>query len=64
MELVLTFEAPYPLILRRPPYPSSPKSREALEIHIKELLELQVIRKVGHNEQVDITTPVMIAWHN
>jgi hypothetical protein len=64
MKLELTFQRPYPPLLRRFPYPSSPKSREALETHIKELLELNVIRKVGHNEQVEITTPVMIAWHN
>ncbi|KAI7942667.1 hypothetical protein MJO28_012694 [Puccinia striiformis f. sp. tritici] len=64
MKLDLTVSSPYPPILRRPPYPSSPKSREALTTHIQELLDLKVIRKVGHNEQVDITTPVIIAWHN
>ncbi|KAI7935554.1 hypothetical protein MJO28_016425 [Puccinia striiformis f. sp. tritici] len=62
--LELTCQSPYPPALRRAPYPSSPKSRVALETHIKELLELKVIRKVGHNEQVEITTPVIIAWHN
>ncbi|POW23151.1 hypothetical protein PSHT_00455 [Puccinia striiformis] len=62
--LELTCQSPYPPALRRAPYPSSPKSRAALETHIKELLELKVIRKVGHNEQVEITTPVIIAWHN
>ena len=51
-------------ILKCSPYPSSHKSKEALEVHIKELLDLQVIRKVGHNEQVEITTPVIISWHN
>ncbi|KAI7951607.1 hypothetical protein MJO28_007291 [Puccinia striiformis f. sp. tritici] len=64
MEIELTVQAPYPPLLRRPPYPSSPKSREALSAHIQELLDLKVLRKVGHNEQVDITTPVIIAWHN
>ncbi|KAI7959261.1 hypothetical protein MJO28_003052 [Puccinia striiformis f. sp. tritici] len=64
MKLELTVSSPYPPILRRPPYPSSPKSREALTTHIQELLDLKVIRKVGHNEQVDITIPVIIAWHN
>ncbi|MBW0522577.1 hypothetical protein O181_062292 [Austropuccinia psidii MF-1] len=39
-------------------------SREALEVHIKELLDLGVIRKVGHNEEVEITTPVIVTWHN
>ncbi|MBW0542087.1 hypothetical protein O181_081802 [Austropuccinia psidii MF-1] len=54
----------YPTLFRRPAYPVSPKSREALDIHIKELLDLGVIRKVGHNEEVEITTPVIVAWHN
>ncbi|MBW0543812.1 hypothetical protein O181_083527 [Austropuccinia psidii MF-1] len=55
---------PYPPLLRRPAYQASAKSREALEVHIKELLDLGVIRKVGHNEEVAITTPVIVAWHN
>ncbi|MBW0584242.1 hypothetical protein O181_123957, partial [Austropuccinia psidii MF-1] len=54
----------YPPLLRGPSYPASTKSREALETHIKELLDLGVIRKVGHNEEVEITTPVIVAWHN
>ncbi|MBW0523006.1 hypothetical protein O181_062721 [Austropuccinia psidii MF-1] len=63
-DIILDIERPYPPFLRRPAYPASPKSREALEIHIKELLDLGVIRKVGHNEEVEITTPVIVAWHN
>ncbi|MBW0572060.1 hypothetical protein O181_111775 [Austropuccinia psidii MF-1] len=59
---ILNIERHYPPLLRRPAYPSSPKSREALEIHIKEALGLGVIRKVVHNEEVEITTPVI--WHN
>ncbi|MBW0545059.1 hypothetical protein O181_084774 [Austropuccinia psidii MF-1] len=58
------YEQPYPPLLRRPEYPASPKSREALETHIKELLDLGVIRKVGHNEEVEITKPVIVAWNN
>ncbi|MBW0562985.1 hypothetical protein O181_102700 [Austropuccinia psidii MF-1] len=63
-DIILNIERPYPPLLRRPAYPASPKSREALEIYIKELLDLGVIRKVGHNEEVEITTPVIVAWHN
>ncbi|MBW0495807.1 hypothetical protein O181_035522 [Austropuccinia psidii MF-1] len=55
---------PYPPVLIRPAYPASPKTREALEMHITELLNLGVIRKVGHNEELEITTPVIVAWHN
>ncbi|MBW0549891.1 hypothetical protein O181_089606 [Austropuccinia psidii MF-1] len=64
VDIILNIERTYPPLLRRPGYPESPKSREALEIHIKELLDLGVIRKVGHNEESEITTPVIVAWHN
>ncbi|MBW0520476.1 hypothetical protein O181_060191 [Austropuccinia psidii MF-1] len=63
-EIILNIERLYPPLLRRTAYPESPKSREALELYIKELLDLGVIRKVGHNEEVEITTPVIVAWHN
>ncbi|MBW0532808.1 hypothetical protein O181_072523 [Austropuccinia psidii MF-1] len=63
-EIIFNIERSYPPLLRRPAYPASPKSREALEIHIKELLYLGVIRKVCQNEKVEITTPVIVAWHN
>ncbi|MBW0574794.1 hypothetical protein O181_114509 [Austropuccinia psidii MF-1] len=50
-DIILDIERPYPPLLRRPAYPESPKSREALETHIKELLDLGVIRKLSHNER-------------
>ncbi|MBW0525575.1 hypothetical protein O181_065290 [Austropuccinia psidii MF-1] len=62
--IILNIERTHPPLLRRPAYPESPKSREALEIHIKELLDLGVITNVGHNEEVEITTPVIVKWHN
>ncbi|MBW0501624.1 hypothetical protein O181_041339 [Austropuccinia psidii MF-1] len=52
VDIILNIERTYPPLLRITSYPASPKSREALEIHIKELLDLGVIRKVGHNEEV------------
>ncbi|MBW0509517.1 hypothetical protein O181_049232 [Austropuccinia psidii MF-1] len=64
VDIILNIERPYPPVLRRPAYPETSKSREALEIYIKELLALGVIRKVDHNEEVEITTPVIVAWHN
>ncbi|MBW0527496.1 hypothetical protein O181_067211 [Austropuccinia psidii MF-1] len=64
VDIILNIERPYPPLLRRPAYPASPKSREALEIHIKELLDLGVIRKVGHNEEVEITTPIIVACND
>ncbi|MBW0541729.1 hypothetical protein O181_081444 [Austropuccinia psidii MF-1] len=64
VDIIFNIERPYPPLLRRPAYPASSKSREALESHIKELLDLGVIRKVGHNEEVEINTPVIVAWNN
>ncbi|MBW0559423.1 hypothetical protein O181_099138 [Austropuccinia psidii MF-1] len=64
VDIILNIERPYPPLLKRPAYPATTKSREALEIHIKELLDLGVIRKVGHNEEVGIPTPVIVAWNS
>ncbi|MBW0569949.1 hypothetical protein O181_109664 [Austropuccinia psidii MF-1] len=63
-EIIHNIERPYPPLLKRTAYPEIPESREALEINIKELQDLGVIRKVGNNEEVKITTPVIVAWHN
>ncbi|MBW0533570.1 hypothetical protein O181_073285 [Austropuccinia psidii MF-1] len=62
IELYLDVERPYPPMLRRPPYPASLETREEIEKHINELLGMDVIRKIGHNEIVEITTPVLITW--
>ncbi|MBW0578780.1 hypothetical protein O181_118495 [Austropuccinia psidii MF-1] len=64
VDIIINVERPYPPLLRRPAYPASPRDREALEVHIKEFMDLGVLRKVGHNEQVEVTTPVIINWHN
>ncbi|MBW0545203.1 hypothetical protein O181_084918 [Austropuccinia psidii MF-1] len=61
---MLHVERPYPPLLRRPAYPASPRAREALEDHINELMKLGAVKKVGHNEEVEVTTPVIITWHN
>ncbi|MBW0510367.1 hypothetical protein O181_050082 [Austropuccinia psidii MF-1] len=63
IELYLDLERPYPPKLRRPPYPESLETRKEIEKHINELLEMDFIRKIGHNEIVEITTPVLITWH-
>ncbi|MBW0552680.1 hypothetical protein O181_092395 [Austropuccinia psidii MF-1] len=64
VDITLNIDRPYPPVLRRPAYPASPRAREALEKHIQELIQLGVLRKVGHNEEVEVTTPVIIAWNN
>ncbi|MBW0505447.1 hypothetical protein O181_045162, partial [Austropuccinia psidii MF-1] len=61
VDIILNGEETYPPLLRRPAYPARPKAREALEVHIKELMDLGVLRKVGHNETVEVNTPVIIA---
>ncbi|MBW0541047.1 hypothetical protein O181_080762 [Austropuccinia psidii MF-1] len=64
LDIMLNVERPYPRLLRRTAYPASPRAREALEGHINELMKPQVLRKVGHNEEVEVTTPVIITWNN
>ncbi|MBW0556926.1 hypothetical protein O181_096641 [Austropuccinia psidii MF-1] len=64
VDITLNIDRPYPPVLRRPAYPASPRAREAFEKHIQELIQLDVLRKVGHNEEVEVTTPVFIAWNN
>ncbi|MBW0565219.1 hypothetical protein O181_104934 [Austropuccinia psidii MF-1] len=54
VDIILNVEKPYPPLSRRPSYPAGPRAREALEVHIKELMDLGVLRKVGHNEQVEV----------
>ncbi|MBW0557486.1 hypothetical protein O181_097201 [Austropuccinia psidii MF-1] len=61
---MLNVGIPYPPLLRRTAYPASPRAREALESNIDELVKLGVLGKVGHNEEVEVTIPVIITWHN
>ncbi|MBW0575738.1 hypothetical protein O181_115453 [Austropuccinia psidii MF-1] len=64
VNITLNIDRPYAPVLRRPAYPASPRAREALKKHIQELIQLGLLRKVGHNEEVEGTTPVIIAWNN
>ncbi|MBW0546230.1 hypothetical protein O181_085945 [Austropuccinia psidii MF-1] len=64
VDIILNMEKPYSPLLRRPAYPAIPRAREDLEVHNRELMDLGVLRKVGHNKQVEFTTPVIITWHN
>ncbi|MBW0498689.1 hypothetical protein O181_038404 [Austropuccinia psidii MF-1] len=64
IELYLDVERPYPPMLRRLPYPESLETRKEIEKHVNELLDMNVIRKIGHNEIVEITTPIFITWHD
>ncbi|MBW0558690.1 hypothetical protein O181_098405 [Austropuccinia psidii MF-1] len=64
IDIILNVEKPYPPLLRIPAYPASPRAREALEVQIKELMDLGVFRNIGNNEQLELTTPVIITWNN
>ncbi|MBW0506057.1 hypothetical protein O181_045772 [Austropuccinia psidii MF-1] len=48
IELYLDVERAYPPMLRRPPYPEGLETR----------------KKIGRNEIVEITNPVLITWHD
>ncbi|MBW0512760.1 hypothetical protein O181_052475 [Austropuccinia psidii MF-1] len=32
--------------------------------NVKELIQMEVIRNVGHDEVVEVTTPVLISWND
>ncbi|MBW0476270.1 hypothetical protein O181_015985 [Austropuccinia psidii MF-1] len=64
IELYLDVERPYPAMLRRPPYAATLETLKEIEKHINELLQIAVIRKIGNNEKVEITSPVLITWHD
>ncbi|MBW0527058.1 hypothetical protein O181_066773 [Austropuccinia psidii MF-1] len=64
VKIILNVERPYPPLSRRRAYQASPRAREALDSHINELMKLGVLRKVGHKEEVEVTNPVMITFHN
>ncbi|MBW0507720.1 hypothetical protein O181_047435 [Austropuccinia psidii MF-1] len=64
VDIMLNLERPYPPLLRKPAYPDSPRAGESLESYIDELGKLGVLRKVGHNEEVEFTMQVIIICHN
>ncbi|MBW0499641.1 hypothetical protein O181_039356 [Austropuccinia psidii MF-1] len=64
VDIPLNIDRPYPPVLKLSAFPASPRARESLEKHIQELIKLGVLRKVGHKEEVKVTTPVIIAFHN
>ncbi|MBW0507193.1 hypothetical protein O181_046908 [Austropuccinia psidii MF-1] len=64
VDIMLNVERTYPPLSRRPAYPASPRAREALESHINELMKPGVLRNFGNNEEVEVTTPVIITWNN
>ncbi|MBW0512660.1 hypothetical protein O181_052375 [Austropuccinia psidii MF-1] len=63
-DITFNIYRPNPPVLRRPAYSASPRAREAVEKHIQEFIQLVVLRKIGHNEEVEVKKPVIIAWRN
>ncbi|MBW0464357.1 hypothetical protein O181_004072 [Austropuccinia psidii MF-1] len=64
VDITLNIDRPYPPVLRKPDFPECPRAREALEKHIKDSIQLGVLRKVGHNEELEFETPVIISLNN
>ncbi|MBW0483837.1 hypothetical protein O181_023552 [Austropuccinia psidii MF-1] len=64
IDLYQDVERPSTAMLRRPPYAASMETRKEIEKHINELLKMDVIRNIGHNEIVKMNTPVLITWHD
>ncbi|MBW0575616.1 hypothetical protein O181_115331 [Austropuccinia psidii MF-1] len=64
VDIMLDVKRTYPPLLRIPADPASPRAREELETHIDELMKLGVLGRVVHNEEVEVTTPVIITWYN
>ncbi|MBW0563661.1 hypothetical protein O181_103376 [Austropuccinia psidii MF-1] len=64
IEIMLNVERHDPPLLRRPAYLASPRAREALESHINELMKLGVLRNAWHNEELEVTMPVISTWNN
>ncbi|MBW0505716.1 hypothetical protein O181_045431 [Austropuccinia psidii MF-1] len=64
VDIILNVEKHYLPLLRRPASPDSPRAREAFKFHIKRLMDLGVLRKLGHNKKVEVTTCFIIACHN
>ncbi|MBW0495698.1 hypothetical protein O181_035413 [Austropuccinia psidii MF-1] len=52
IEIYLDVERPYPPMIRRPPYPAILKTRKEIEKHINDLLNMDFIRKIRHDEIV------------
>ncbi|MBW0530458.1 hypothetical protein O181_070173 [Austropuccinia psidii MF-1] len=61
IEPYLDVERPYPPMLKRPQYPESLETGKEIKKYINELLDMNVIRKIGHKEIVEITTSVLIS---
>ncbi|MBW0556856.1 hypothetical protein O181_096571 [Austropuccinia psidii MF-1] len=60
----MVVERPYPPMLRGPPYPESLEISKETEQHVNKLLDMDVTRRIGHNEIVEGIKPVLITWND
>ncbi|MBW0565788.1 hypothetical protein O181_105503 [Austropuccinia psidii MF-1] len=63
MSLYLDVERPYPPILRRYLYSESLENSKEIEKNANKLLDMDVIGKMGDNEIVEVTMPILITWN-
>ncbi|MBW0464068.1 hypothetical protein O181_003783 [Austropuccinia psidii MF-1] len=64
IQIYLDVKRPYSPLLRSPPYPESLETRKEIEKHVNELLDMDLFRKIGHNEIAEVTTPVLITFND
>ncbi|MBW0535379.1 hypothetical protein O181_075094 [Austropuccinia psidii MF-1] len=62
--IIINLDKPYQSLIKRPAYPARPRARDSLEVHIEELMELGALKKVDPKQQLEVTKPVIITWHN
>ncbi|MBW0524850.1 hypothetical protein O181_064565 [Austropuccinia psidii MF-1] len=51
-------------MLRRPPYQESLDTRKEIQKHVNECLDMDTIRKIRHNESVEVTALIQITWND
>ncbi|MBW0476289.1 hypothetical protein O181_016004 [Austropuccinia psidii MF-1] len=64
VDITLNIGCPYPPGARRPAYTAIPGARESMGKYIQEFIQLGVLNKVGHNEEIGVTNSVLIAGYN
>ncbi|MBW0512524.1 hypothetical protein O181_052239 [Austropuccinia psidii MF-1] len=64
VDVTINIGRPYPPVLTTPAYTASLRARESLKNHIHELIQLVVLRKIGHNEEAEVKNLFIISWHN
>ncbi|MBW0560375.1 hypothetical protein O181_100090 [Austropuccinia psidii MF-1] len=64
IESYLDVERPYLSILGRNKCPEIMETSKEIKKYVNELLDVHEIRKIGHNEIVEVTTSFLITWND